>query len=293
MATRVREIQAKTLLGTVKQPDTWFGLRYNLNLYRGCQHQCIYCDTRSECYGIEDFDHEVLVKANALELLERELSRKRVKGTIGLGSMNDPYMPLEAERQLTRGALAIIARHRFPLHVITKSDLILRDLDHLKVIAETYAAVSFTVTCADDALSLRLEPGAPPSSRRFAAISALAREGIRAGVTLMPVLPFLEDTEENLRAIALAAKESGAAYILPAFGMTMRDRQRAHFYARLDEHFPGLREKYERRYGDRYECPVPQAGCLEAFFRGLCGELGIPDRIEPYRPGGAEQLPLF
>src|SRR5512140_885941 len=148
----IKEIQAKTLLSRVKGPDDYFGLYYNLNLYRGCQHQCIYCDSRSECYQIEDFDHDVLIKANAIELLRKELAGKRVIGTIGTGSMNDPYMPLEAEKRLTRQALEVIQEFHFPIHIITKSDLALRDLDLLEQIGQTYAAVSFTITSAEDVL---------------------------------------------------------------------------------------------------------------------------------------------
>ena len=158
----IKEITAKTLLSSAKQPDPWFGIKYTMNLYRGCQHQCIYCDSRSECYQIEDFDHDVLVKANALDLLRDELPRKRVKGTVGTGSMNDPYMPLEAKLNLTGRALEIIADYRFPVHVITKSDLVVRDADILADIGRVYAAISFTITAADDDLSRRLEPGAPP-----------------------------------------------------------------------------------------------------------------------------------
>ena len=191
----IKEIQAKTLLTRVKGPDDWFGLYYNMNLYRGCQHQCIYCDSRSDCYQIEDFDHDVLVKTNAIELLRRELAGKRVVGTIGTGSMNDPYMPLEAEVRLTRRALEVIAGSGFPVHVITKSDLVVRDIDLLEEISRrNYAAVTFTVTTAEDALSKRLEPGAPVSSRRLRALQTLHRRGILVGVTLMPVLPFIEDT---------------------------------------------------------------------------------------------------
>src|SRR5512137_2350561 len=160
----IKEIQAKTLLGRVKGPDDWFGLYYNMNLYRGCQHQCIYCDSRSECYQIENFNQDVLIKANAIELLRRELAGKRFIGTIGTGSMNDPYMPLEAGLRLTRGALEVIAEAGFPVHVITKSDLVLRDIDLLEEIGrKSYAAVTFTVTTADDPLSRKLEPGAPVS----------------------------------------------------------------------------------------------------------------------------------
>ena len=135
------EIQAKTMLASITHPDPIFGMRYNMNLYRGCQHQCIYCDSRSECYQIENFNHDVLVKVNAIELLEKELPRKRVKGVIGTGSMNDPYMPLEKRYNLTGRALQLIGRHAFGVHVITKSDLVLRDLDVLSEIQRVHALV--------------------------------------------------------------------------------------------------------------------------------------------------------
>ncbi|THB65999.1 MAG: radical SAM protein, partial [Spirochaetaceae bacterium] len=206
------EILAKTLLTSVKQPEPWFGLKYNMNLYRGCQHQCIYCDSRSECYQIENFS-EIQIKINALEKLSDEIRRKRVKGTIGLGSMNDPYMPIEKERKLTQGALQIIAKAKFPVHVITKSDLILRDIEILKAINQVYAAVSFTITTADDELSKKIEPGAPVSSRRFAAIKMLTESGITSGVTMMPILPYINDDEENIRRLINMAADVGAKYI--------------------------------------------------------------------------------
>ncbi|HDQ71077.1 MAG TPA: radical SAM protein [Chloroflexi bacterium] len=248
----VREIQAKTLLAHVKQPDTWFGLKYNMNLYRGCVHRCIYCDSRSECYQIEDFDGEVLVKVNAPELLRDELSRKRVKGVIGLGSMNDPFMPLPSPYDLTPGILKIIAEFRFPVHIVTKSDRVLRVVDTLAKINEVYASVSFTVTTADDALAARVEPFAPRPAARFAAMRTLANRGIQTGVTLMPVLPFIEDNEENVIQIVEQAHAHGASYVIPCFGMTLRDRQRVYYYRRLDELFPGLRARYERRFGENW-----------------------------------------
>ncbi len=290
----IKEITAKTLLSSARQPDPWFGIKYTMNLYRGCQHQCIYCDSRSECYGIEDFNHEVLVKANALDLLRDELPRKRVKGTVGTGSMNDPYMPLEAEVNLTGSALEIIAECRFPVHVITKSDLVLRDVDVLADISRVYAAVSFTVTAADDALSRKVEPGAPPTSRRFAALAALAGRGIYTGVTMMPILPFIEDNEGNIAGIVAQAAAAGAAYIIPAFGMTLRDRQRAYYYDQLDRLFPGLRTKYEPRFGDRYSVPANDAKKLGRLFDELCGRHGIATRMKHYEPvQPAGQLSLF
>ena len=290
----IKEIQAKVLLSHVKQPDTWFGLKYNLNLYRGCQHQCIYCDSRSECYQIENFK-DILVKANALELLENELKRKRVIGTIGTGSMNDPYMPIEKERRLMRGALERINRYRFPVHILTKNDLVLRDLDLLRQISQVYAAVSFTITTADDNLSAILEPGAPPSSARFEAIRRLAQEGIYTGILLMPVLPFLEDNPQNIKAIIQKARASGAAYILPSFGMTLRDRQRAYYYARLDEHFPGVKEKYQRCFGNSYSASARNRKELENLFAELCRENNIATHITPYHADKDQgtQLKLF
>ena len=157
----IKEIQAKMLLASVKQPDMFFGLKYNMNLYRGCMHRCIYCDSRSECYGVDGFDKEILVKVNAIDLLRDELSRKRFKGVIGLGSMNDPFMPIEKEINLAGRALAIIAEFGFAVHIITKSDLILKDLESLRAISRVYASISFTVTTADDDLAAKVEPLTP------------------------------------------------------------------------------------------------------------------------------------
>ncbi len=280
----IRDIQAKTLLARVKGPDDWFGLYYNFNLYRGCQHQCIYCDSRSECYQIENFNQDVLVKANAIELLRKELAGKRVVGTIGTGSMNDPYMPLEAAKRLTRRALETIAEFHFPIHVITKSDLVLRDLDLLQQISQVYAAVTFTITTADDSLAKILEPGAPVPSRRLSAMQALSQKGILTGVTLMPVLPFIEDNEENITGIVSLAHENGAAYILPAFGMTLRDRQRAYYYDKLDKHFPGLRSRYEKTFGERYSAGARNHDRLEGVFNDLCRQYGLSARMPVFAP---------
>jgi DNA repair photolyase len=280
----IKDIQAKTLLARVKGPDDWFGLYYNFNLYRGCQHQCIYCDSRSECYQIENFNQDVLVKVNAVELLRKELAGKRVVGTIGTGSMNDPYMPLEAEKQLTRHALETIAEFQFPVHIITKSDLVLRDLDLLEQIRQTYAAVTFTVTTADDDLSKKLEPGAPVSSRRLAAMRRLSENGFLTGLTMMPILPFIEDNEENISRIVTLAHENGASYILPAFGMTLRDRQRAYYYDKLDHHFPGLHTRYEKAFGEHYSAPAQNHDRLEKAFTGLCQQYGIATKMPVFIP---------
>ncbi len=288
----VVEIQAKVLLSHVRQPDSWFGLRYNMNLYRGCQHGCIYCDSRSECYGIDDFSN-IQVKVNAIDLLRKELSRKRIRGTIGTGSMNDPYMPIEAIRQLTRQALGVIAEFRFPVHILTKSDLVLRDCDLLQDISREYAAVSFTITSADDELGKKVEPGAALVSKRFEAIENLAKMGILTGVTLMPVLPFLEDSFENIAKIVRLAHARGASYILPSFGMTLRDRQRMYYYNRLDALFPGVRAMYESSFGEQYFAPASQGRQLQEKFYELCNSLGIATRIPCFVDQKSEQLTLF
>jgi DNA repair photolyase len=292
----IHEVTAKTLLSSAKQPDPWFGITYTMNLYRGCQHQCIYCDSRSKCYQIENFA-DVIVKVNAIDLLKKELPRKRVKGTIGTGSMSDPYLPLEATRHLTAQALEVIAEHQFPIHALTKSDLVLRDLDILRVISQVYAAISFTITTADDELGRKVEPGAPLVSRRFAAMARLAEAGLLTGVLLMPVLPFIEDNPANITAIVTRAKECGASYLLALFGMTLRDRQRAYYYAQLDRLFPGLRPQYERQSGNRYSASARGAKHLEQVFKETCERHGIATHMPFYQPapplGSAAQLALF
>ncbi len=289
----VIEIQAKTILAHIKEPDGIFGIKYNMNLYRGCQHQCIYCNSRSECYGIENFT-DILVKVNALDLLEKELPRKRVKGKIGTGSMNDPYMPVEREYRLTGRALEIIARHGFGVHVTTKSDLVVRDADVLSAMGKGRASVCFSVSTADDELGKKVEPGAPLVSRRYLALKALTGQGIQAGVCMMPILPFLEDSIENITAIVEKAVENGASFVVPWFGMSMRDRQREYYYAQLDRLFPGLRAKYEQAFGLHYECPARWADQLSSCFYELCKRYELGTRVPVFPELEVEkQQPLF
>ena len=289
----IKEMVAKTLVSRVSGIDSVFGLDYGLNLYRGCQHRCIYCDSRSLCYGIENFDGEVLVKVNAIELLRDELSRKRKVGVIGTGSMNDPYMPLEEQTTLTRRALGTIATFGFGVHVITKSDLVLRDIDILQKISRVFAAVSLTITAADDALSKVIEPGAPPSSARFRAMKRLSEAGIETRLALMPTLPFIEDSWENISSIVEQAHACGVKVVIPWFGMSMRDRQRDYFYARLDESFPGLRRRYESTYGESYACPSPVSKDLYRRTHQLCATLGIATQVRPLLAPTATELSLF
>jgi DNA repair photolyase len=289
----VIEVEAKTLLASVRQPDRLFGMKYNMNLYRGCSHQCIYCDSRSQCYGIENFN-DIQVKTNALELLEKELSHKRIKGTIGTGSMHDPYMPIERQYRLTGRALELIARYGFGVHIITKSDLILRDVDMLVAINRVHTSVCFSISTADDTLSKKVEPGAPITSMRLEAMQTLAERGIPVGVCMMPILPFLEDTPENITAIVEQAAEHGARFIIPWLGMSMRDRQRAYYYDQIDRLFPGLRQKYEHAFGERYECAARNAKQLSKLFYDLCRRYRLDTRVPSYTPKDEpQQLALF
>jgi DNA repair photolyase len=289
----IRTIEAKSILSTVK-PNEYdvFGLKYNMNLYRGCQHACIYCDSRSTCYQLGDLA-DIRMKANSLQLLENELRNKRIKGTIGFGSMNDPYMPVEKEQLLTRKALELIAKYKFPIHLKTKNDLVVRDIDVLKEIGKTYAAITITITTTNDELSKIIEPGAPVSSKRFEALKKLSDAGIYCGITLMPVLPYITDSEDNIRSMVVKAKESGVGYILCYMGMTLREGQREYYYRELDKSFPSLKSKYLNEYGAQYSCAVPNYKKLEYTFYTLCKSMGIATRMQYYKPPVLEQKTLF
>lgn len=265
---------AKTILQKNKS-SAWFGNDYNMNLYRGCCHGCIYCDSRSDCYHIEDFD-TVKAKQNAAEILRDELRRKVRSGVIGTGAMSDPYNPFERTERLTEKALMLIDAYGFGITVITKSALITRDIDLYKQIsAHSPVLCKMTITTADDTLCRKLEPNVSVSSERFEALARLAEAGLFTGITLMPVLPFLEDDPENIRAIVRMAHESGVRCIYPAFGMTLRAGNREYFYDRLDELFPGMSDRYRTQYGDRYECPSPNARRLWSVFTAECERFGI------------------
>jgi DNA repair photolyase len=276
----------------------WFGTDYNMNIYKGCSHGCIYCDSRSDCYQIERFD-EVRAKENSTLLLESELSKKRSRGVIGTGAMSDPYNPLESTYQLTRAALEVINRHEFGVAIATKGTLVTRDIDILKKIKRhSPVLIKMTITTADDGLSRKIEPNAPLSSERFEAIEALSSEGIFVGVLLMPILPFIEDSPENITHIIQKAHESGARFIYPGFGVTLRQNQRQYFYDQLDREFPGLKAKYIKAYGDSYSCPVPNAKELHALFAAHCKEIGMlhkmKDIIRAYRKGYEDpQISMF
>ncbi len=267
-------IPAKNLVFRTKD-SSWFGTDYNMNIYKGCCHGCIYCDSRSDCYGVEDFDR-VRVKENALTIIRDDLRRKVKKGVIGTGSMSDPYNPFEEKLQLTRNALELINAYNFGVAIITKSPTVIRDTEILKDIAQhSPVIVKITVTTADDSLAKKIEPNIAPSSKRFNAIKHLSENGIFTGILLMPVLPFITDTTENIRNIVALAKENSARFIYPAFGVTLRNNQRIHFFEKLDELFPGLSGEYIKRYGNSYSCSSPKAKSLYHTFASECQKAGI------------------
>jgi DNA repair photolyase len=286
-----RTIPAKTILSKYKHADTWFGTTFSMNLYRGCQHQCIYCDSRSECYQLGDLA-DIRIKENALAILEKELKSKRTKATIGFGSMNDLYMPVEKSEELVRGALKLLVRYRFPAHIITKSDLVVRDIDLLKHLSEIYAAVSFTITTARDELSRVIEPAAPVSSKRFEALNQLSEAGIYTGVTLMPLLPFINDSWEEVEALIVKSKEAGASYVLFSPGLTLRTGSREYFYDKLDAHFPGIKQKYISTFGENYNCNSTDANQLYSKAELLCRKLNLPLKMMFYQARIDQQMLL-
>lgn len=269
-------IPAKHILIRSKS-TAWFGTDHTVNLYRGCCHGCLYCDSRSDCYRNPNFDR-VTAKADALRILRDELARKVRPAFIGMGAMSDPYNPFEEELLLTRHALELIDAYDCGVSVDTKSDLIVRDIDLYQSI-QTHSPVicKITVTTVDEELAAKVEPRAPSPARRLEAIRKLAEAGLFCGVLLMPVLPFLEDRPEQVLSVVDRSADAGAKFIYSGFGVTMRQGQREYFLRELDRAFPGenLSRRYLARYGDRYRCPSPRARELWEIFTARCRERGL------------------
>ncbi|MDD7793314.1 SPL family radical SAM protein [Clostridium sp. 'White wine YQ'] len=294
---KVKEVKAKSLLTKVGSPENWFGNVYNMNIYRGCQHGCIYCDSRSQCYHVENFDDEIIVKSNVLELLKKELSSKRVVGTIGTGAMSDPYIPLEKKYNLTGEALKIIEYYKFPVTIITKSSLILKDIETLKGINKsTQATVGITITTIDEKLARIIEPKAPSPLERLEALKKLSMEGIYTGVLMMPILPYINDSEDNIRTIIEASNRAGAKFIIPMFGVTLRDAQRVYFYNKLEGNFKDLKERYAKEYGENYVCMSKNTKKLWNLTKRLCGEYDMVSHMRDlkiYKADEYVQTSLF
>ncbi len=295
----MRTVPAKTILQKNKSTE-WFGSEYNMNLYRGCSHGCIYCDSRSDCYRLEDFE-TVRAKENCLMILRDELRRKIRTGVVGTGAMCDPYNPFEETELLSRHAFELIDAFEFGAAVLSKSALISRDKDIFAGIAEHSPMLcQVTVTTADDSLAALIEPNVSSPSERFEAVAEMSERGLFTGIVMTPLLPFIEDTEENVLQIVRKAKECGARSVYPMFGLTMRSGQREYFYRKLEELFPdsGLAERYARTYGDRYVCTSPRVKKLWKIFTEECTRLGLlyemRDIISAYKTGyGGSQLTFF
>ena len=248
-----------------------------MNLYRGCSHGCIYCDSRSNCYHMEHAFEDIEVKENAIELLKDALTRKRKKCMIGTGSMTDPYIPLEMKLGNVRKALELVSEYGFGFTVITKSNRILRDLDLLQKINEkTKCVVQMTLTTFDEDLCRKIEPNVSTTEERFEVLKTLRDCGIPTVVWLSPVLPFINDTEENISGILDMCAEA-KAYGVSCFGMglTLREGNREYFYEQLDRLFPGLKEQYIRTYGDQYMIESGNSQKLMRLFHRKCEKYGI------------------
>lgn len=250
---------------------------YGMNIYRGCSHGCIYCDSRSTCYQFTHPFEDIEVKQNAPELLEAALKTKRKKCMIGTGSMSDPYMHCEERLMLTRRCLEIILRYGFGAAIQTKSDRILRDLDLLEEInCSARCVVQITLTTFDDDLCRIIEPNVCNTKSRIKVLEEMQKRGIPTVVWLTPILPFINDIEENIEAILKECVRVGVKGIICFdMGLTLRDGDREYFYAALDRHFPGLKKRYIEAYGNAYEVPSPKAKKLMEIFQGTCREHGI------------------
>ena len=250
---------------------------FGMNIYRGCSHGCIYCDSRSKCYQFTHAFEDIEVKQNAPELLEQALKSKRQKAMIGTGSMSDPYMHCEAELGMTRRCLEIICRYGFGAAVQTKSDRILRDIDLLEEInRRAKCVVQMTLTTWDEHLCGILEPNVCNTQRRVEVLKGMWKRGIPTVVWLTPIRPFINDTEENVKAILEACAQVNVKGIICFdMGLTLREGDREYFYAALDRHFPGLKERYIRTYGNAYEVPSPNSRKLMERFRSFCRDRGI------------------
>lgn len=255
---------------------TILSAKNGMNLYRGCTHGCIYCDSRSKIYGMDHKFEDIEVKENSLELLKKEL-RRMPKSMIGTGAMTDPYVPLEKHLQYVRKSLELIYQYGFGFTCITKSDLVLRDLELLKKINEkSRVVIQMTLTTADDGLCGILEPNVSPTSRRVEVLKILRDEGIPTVVWLCPILPYINDTEDNINSIIDYCIESDVKGILcHGMGLTLREGNREYFYTKLDEHFPGLKEKYIKNYGNSYSIPSPNNRGLMDIFKKRTSKAGI------------------
>ena len=277
------------------------GMGNGINVYRGCTHGCIYCDSRSRCYQFTHPFEDVEIKGNAPQLLETALRSKRTRCMIGTGAMCDPYLPYEEKFRITRQCLEIILRYGFGAAVLTKSDRILEDIDLLeKIHHSTRCVVQMTLTTYDDDLCRIIEPNVCTTKRRIEVLKEMRKRGIPTIVWLSPILPYINDTEENIRSILEACEDAGVRGILCfGMGLTLREGNREYYYAALDRHFPGLKEKYIQRYGNAYEVMSPNHAKLMNLFHDFAAQRGILHTMEECFaflnefPEPFEQMSLF
>ena len=280
---------------------TTSGGRCGMNIYRGCSHGCIYCDSRSKCYQFTHSFEDIEVKQNAPELLEAALKSKRKKCMIGTGAMSDPYMHCEMELGLTRKCLEIIRKYEFGLAIQTKSDRILRDIDLLDEINQSAkCVVEMTLTTFDDELCSILEPNVCNTKRRIEVLEEMRKRGIPTIVWITPILPFINDSQENVSQILDECARVGVKGIIDfGMGLTLREGDREYYYAALDKYFPGLKQRYIERYGNAYELPSPNAKSLLGLLREKCRKNNMlykPDDCFRYMselPEKYEQMSLF
>lgn len=265
-------VQAKSILSA----------NNGMNIYRGCSHGCIYCDARSDCYQMNHAFEDIEVKINAPQLLEAALKSKRRLCMIGTGAMSDPYCTPERELKLTRQCLELIAKYGFGAAVLTKSDLVMRDIDLLEEInTSAKAVVQMTLTTADESLCRIVEPNVCSTARRAEVLMEMKKRGIPTVMWLTPILPFINDTESNIRKLVQIGAEAGVRGIITfGIGMTLRSGDREYFYAALDKHFPGVKQRYIRTFGEQYEIPSPNGKKLWAAFINECERYGIEFRQE-------------
>lgn len=270
----------------------------NFNLTKGCIHGCIYCDSRSTCYQNGLFD-QIKIKSDAIKIMNKELSKKRKKAILTTGAMNDPYISIPESLELTRNALKTIYQHGFGLSILTKSANMLRDLQLIKDINHRYKAiVQMTVTTYDDDIAKKIEPNVTRPSERFACLKQFSKAGLKTGIWMTPLLPYITDTEDNIKGIIKRAHNVGVKFIIMyGIGTTMREGSREYFYNRLEKLYPGLKTKYIYTYKDEYICDSPNAAYLQKVFEETCEQYDIlykSEDIEKYifnKP--YEQLSLF
>lgn len=293
----MKYIDAKTIIIPKSCPE-WFDINYNMNIYKGCTHGCIYCDSRSDCYKISNFD-EIVAKKEALRIIDKELKSKRKKGIIGTGAMSDPYNPLEQEYELTRGALNLINSYGFGISLVTKSDLVTRDIDIFQKISQhSSLCIGITITAATDSLAKKIEPAAPSPTKRFLALKKLTANGLYSGILMMPILPFISDSEDNILSIVQNAAGCGANFIYPLFGLTLRQGQREYFYHALEKFAKELVPKYKKAFGNRYGCLSPKNKKLYQIFKKACEKYRIVYKMTDIIEGAKDkvqvrQLPLL